>query len=362
MPVKKIIIDGVIGKNEGEISSHFVKSQLPANGTDPIEISIHSEGGSVFEGFAIHDALKAYEGHKKCLVASSAFSIASFIPMACDEVEITPNGYMMLHAPYSEGAGAMNASELRGAAVLLEQMEADMVSAYCEKTGRKPEDFAAILSKDTFLNAEQCVAYGLADKITSAPVKGRMFAKANSMPHGIVKALFGAGPSGDNREPTRENTMSESQSPVAATVKQIKAAFPLAKADFVIRCMEQEMPMEKVYEAAADEAMTENQALVARIAALETEMSALKAAVPSAPLPSHTPDVEEEQSKAKASAKSGVKPIAKASTVPVASAKARWNEAISAKVASGLDRMKAAREVNKEQPELREQMLEEANS
>jgi len=360
MPVKQIIIDGVIGTGEGEISSQFVKSQLPTNGTDPIEISIHSEGGSVFEGFAIHDALQSYTGHKKCLVASSAFSIASFIPMACDEVEITPNGYMMLHAPYSEAGGT--ASELRGAAILLEQMESAMVAAYCDKTGKKPEDFTAILSRDTFLNAEQCVAYGLADKITSAPVKGRMFAKANSMPHGIVKALFGAGPSGDNREPTRENTMSESQSPVAATVKQIKAAFPLAKADFVIRCMEQEMPMEKVYESAADEAMTENQALVARIAALETEMSALKAAVPSAPLPSHTPDVEEEQSKARASAKSGVKPIAKVSAVPVASAKARWNEAISAKVASGLDRMKAAREVNKEQPELREQMLEEANS
>jgi hypothetical protein len=157
--------------------------------------------------------------------------------------------------------------------------------------------------------------------------------------------------------------LSESPNTVAATVKQIKAAFPQAKADFVMRCIEQEMPMEKVYEAAASEAMTENQSLLARIAALETEMSALKAASPSAPLPTQNPDVEtEEMSRAKASAKSGVKPIAKAPAIPVASAKARWADAIAAKVASGMDRMRAAREVNREQPELREQMLSEANS
>ena len=77
--LKKIIIDGEIGREPGQITSQWVKSQLPPNGTDPIEVSIHSEGGSVIEGFAIYDAIKAYAGPKKCVVASSAFSIASFI-------------------------------------------------------------------------------------------------------------------------------------------------------------------------------------------------------------------------------------------------------------------------------------------
>jgi hypothetical protein len=70
--------------------------------------------------------------------------------------------------------------------------------------------------------------------------------------------------------------------------------------------------------------------------------------------------VEPEQCKAQA--KSGVKPIAKAHASAPISAKAEWNRLINEKVSSGMDRMKACRTVNKENPELRERMLEEVNS
>ena len=53
---KVIRIDGVIGTGEGEVSAAMVRSQLPTNG-QPIEVKIHSEGGNVFEGFAIHDEI-----------------------------------------------------------------------------------------------------------------------------------------------------------------------------------------------------------------------------------------------------------------------------------------------------------------
>jgi len=59
MQPKQIIIDGVIGTNPGEISASIIKAQLPTNG-EPIELVIHSEGGSVFEGFAIFDAVNEH--------------------------------------------------------------------------------------------------------------------------------------------------------------------------------------------------------------------------------------------------------------------------------------------------------------
>jgi len=358
MQPKRITIDGVIGTNEGEISSQFIKSQLPINGTDPIEISIHSEGGSVFEGFAIYDALRAYAGLKKCVVASSAFSIASFIPMACDDVEITPNGYMMLHSPYSETGGT--ADEMMNKASLLAQMKRSMIAAYCEKTKKQETDFESILSKDTFLNAEQCLAYGLVNRITPAPITGRIFARIQSMPHGIVQALFGADPSGDNREPTKGKTMSDSQKPVAATVKQIKAAFPKAKSDFIVRAMEQEMPMEQVAATFATEAMSENEMLIARISALETEMAAYKAALPGTPEEVIQPAAAMEE-EVKAVARSGVKPVAKARSASVATAKSKWDSAISDCVSKGIPRAKALSVVNRNNPGLREQMNSEAS-
>ena len=355
---KQIYIDGVIGNGDGEISSTFFKGQLPVNGLDPIEIVIHSEGGSVFEGFAIYDALCQYQGPKKCIISSYAASIASFIPMACNEVEITSNGYMMMHAPYSEEGGT--ASDMMHSAKLLADMESKMVAAYSAKSGKPANEITSILSKDTFLNAEQCLANGFVNKIAPNPVVGRMVAKAKSMPHGIYQALFGAGPSGDNREPTKGNTMSESQKPVAATVTEIKRKFPKAKSDFIVKCMEQSMPMEEVATAVVEETMAENETLSAKVKAMEEELMALKAKALEIEV---EPKEEEEEvmPAPTAKAKSGVAPVAKAKALGTASAKAKWQSLIQAKVSTGVPQSKAVISVNKENPGLREQMLAEVN-
>lgn len=354
----EIVIDGVIGNGENEISAQFVKSQLPTTG-EPIKVKIHSEGGSVFEGFAIYDAIASYPGQKTAVIESSAFSIASFIPMACDQIEITPNGYMMLHNPYVGVEG--DDEELAKQSHLLGQLKTNMINAYVQRTGRPEEEIRSILKEETYFNATDAVAMGLVNRITPTPVIGRVFAKVQSMPHGIVQALFGAVPGGDNREPTMENSMSESQKPVAATVRQIKAAFPKAKNDFIVKAMEQEMPMEQVAASFANEAMTENETLMARISALETEMAAMKAAAPTAPVPTMQPEVETEMEYAKAKA-TGVNPVAKATGGSAPSAKAKWDSLIQAKVSAGVPKSKAAMSVNRENPGLREQMLAEVNS
>jgi ATP-dependent protease ClpP protease subunit len=355
MMPRKITIDGEIGRGEDMVNAAWVKSQLPLNGTDPIEVEIHSEGGSVFEGFAIYDALREYSGPKKCVISSSAFSIASFIPMAFDEVEITPNGYMMLHSPYVAVEG--NDEELAKQSQLLSQLKSNMVQAYCTKTGKTPDEVQAILSRETYFSASEAVAAGLANRITQTPIVGRVFAKTNHMPHGIVQALFGAGPSGDNCEQTREKSMSETQKPVAATVSEIKRKFPKAKDDFIVKCMEKEMAMEDVATAAMEETMAENETLAMKVQAMEDELKALKAKAMEVEV-----EPEEEKPMMVAKAKAGVEPIAKAKAVGGVSAKAKWKDAINDYVAKGFARDKAIVSVDRDYPGLREQMLAEVNS
>ncbi len=368
MSLKRITIDGEVGREEGQVSASWVKSQLPPNGIDPIEVCIHSEGGSVIEGFAIYDALKAYAGPKRCVISSSAFSISSFIPMAFDDVEITPNGYLMLHKPYMGCEG--DDVTLANRSALLSDMTTNMVNAYAMKSGKSVEEIRAILAVETFMDATTALANGFVNRITPTPVMGRVFAKVKTMPHGIVQALFGAGLSGDNREPTKETTMSDSQVPVAATIKEIKAAYPKAKAEFIVKCMEQAMPMNQVAEAAYAEVMIDNQSLAGRIAMLESKIAAMEAtevtedaqeqvvapvaASPVAPLPSQNPDVPK--------AKSGVAPLAKSKPALQVNAKSDWFTKIQAKVKDGVPRDKAAALVNKENPGLRQQMLDEVNA
>ncbi len=158
-----ICIDRVIGNQAGEISAAFVKSQLPLNGRDPITVRIHSEGGSVFEGLAMFDALKAYPGPKKCIVESSAFSMASVVAMAFPDRQITENGYMMLHSPYMESNDKTPP--------VLESLRQRLVSIYTAGTRRSKQAIEAMMTAETFLDAAECLKAGFATAISGTTAR-----------------------------------------------------------------------------------------------------------------------------------------------------------------------------------------------
>jgi len=364
--MKTIKIDGVIGTGDGEVSASAIREQLPENGTDPISVKIHSEGGSVFEGFAMHDAFAAYQGPKTLSIESSAFSIASFIACAFDDVEISSNGYMMLHNPYAQVEG--DDEDFARQSDMLGKLKSSMVTAYANRSGKSEDEIKAILKNETYLNAQQAVEMGLAKRITGQPVIGRAFAKLQNMPHGVVSALFGAG-SGGNNDSKKGHKMPES-SPVAATLQEIKAAFPKAKAEFVVKCLERSMPMASVASAAIDEMMAENEELKAKCLAMEDEIAKGKAKAegdteedeeekPEAKAKAEEDEEEKPEAKAKAR---GVRAVAKARTNGP-SASARWNQAIdTAMTKTGNNKMKAVALANRSNPGLREAYLAEVNA
>jgi ATP-dependent protease ClpP protease subunit len=359
--MKEIRIDGVIGTDEGEVSAAWLRSELPANGTEPIRVSVHSEGGSVFEGFACHDVLAEYKGPKTIAVESTAFSIASFIAMAGDEIEMSPNAYFMLHNPRINIEG--DDEELAKKSGMISSLKTTMVNGYAQRTGKSPDEIQAILKAETYFNATEAVEFGLADRITQKPVNGRPLACISTMPHGVVSALFGAGSGGDS-DSKKGQKMTES-TPVAATVQQIKAAYPKAKAEFVLSCIEKALPMASVASAAAEEMMKENEELKAKVSALEEEMAKAKA---KAECDEEKPDAKaegeddtEEKVEAKAKAR-GAKPVAKG-TSGRPSASARWNDAIeSALPKCNGNKMKAVALASRNNPGLREAMLAEVNA
>lgn len=367
--MKNIRIDGVIGQCDGEISAEWFRSQLPENGTEPIRVSIHSEGGSVFEGFAIHDAIASYAGPKSAAIESTAFSIASYIAMAFDDIEMSPNAYLMLHNPRIEIEG--DDEELTARAGMMSSLKGNMVNAYASRCGKTPEEIQAILKAETYFNATDAVSIGLADRIAAKAIKARAFARLDNMPHGVVTALFGAGSGGDT-ESDKGKTMSDS-TPVAATVQEIKAAFPKAKAEFVVRCLEKSMPLASVATAAAEEMMSENEELKKKVEAMEEEIAKAKAkedddseakAEGDEDEPEARAEEDDEDNEEKATAKarrSGVTPVAKGRSGRP-SAQVRWDEAVDIAQEKVGNKMKAVALASRTNPGLREAMLAEVNA
>lgn len=150
---------------ESETSADYFREEL-AKYEDVVLINIYinSYGGSVFEGTAIYNQLKRHKARKVVYVDGFACSIASVIAMAGDEVVMPRNALMMIHNMWMDVTG--NAADLRKAADDLDKINEAGREAYLEKAGDKltPEVLARMEDEETWLTAEECIRYGLADR------------------------------------------------------------------------------------------------------------------------------------------------------------------------------------------------------
>jgi ATP-dependent Clp protease, protease subunit len=359
----EINLFGVIGNVGGErgITAQQVKTLLSKmDQTQPLVVRIDSEGGSVFDGLSIYEAFANYPGPKKAVIESTAFSIASYIAMAFDDIEIAENGYVMVHEPASSVDGT--ASDLTKSAELLAKLDQSMVDAYSRKTGLSEAEARMLMQDETFLNASEALNYGFVTSISSRQTPSRIkpTARHQKLPQRVYASLFSGGSDGDKSETTEEKPMSTQ--PVAASIKEIKAAFPKMKAEFFVKCLERELPLASVASAAAEELMAENEELLAKVAAMEEEMTSLKATA----MEDDTPDATGGEGPAamadEPTAKTGAKPVARAKSEPTSkNATERWNEAVNAAMGTAKTKFKAVALANRQNPGLREQMLAEAN-
>lgn len=163
---------------ESQTSAKYIQGQLEvAKDIKNINIYINSYGGSVKEGLGIYNQLKRHPAQKTVYIDGFACSIASVIAMAGDNVIMGTNTLMMVHHAAMGAFG--NAEELRRAANDVEVIDSASCSSYLSKAGDKltQETLTQLLDGQTWLNAEQCLQYGLCDEITGKEDKTIIEAK-----------------------------------------------------------------------------------------------------------------------------------------------------------------------------------------
>ena len=130
---------------------------------DKIIVHIASPGGSVYAGYNIYNALKLSNKSIKVIIEGEAQSMATFIALAGDEIEICNPSVFMIHMPHS-GVEGTRENFLQGASEL-KTIEDDMVAAYAAKTKLPSEQIREMMRKTTVLNAQQAKDFGFADKV-----------------------------------------------------------------------------------------------------------------------------------------------------------------------------------------------------
>lgn len=350
--MSEILLFGVIGE---DVTAPEVKALLAeADRDEELVVRIDSPGGSVFVGNAIHSALSEYDGPKKAVVESFAGSIASYILTAFDNVEITPNGYVMIHNPtlLSEGDDEDHARDAK----LLGEIKDQMVNAYARRLRMSADETKSLMKAETFFSATEALERGFATSLSGQTASTRLpEAFISSMPYGVVASLRPA--NGENPKP-KEKPVAEKNEPVAASVKEIKAAFPRMGSDFVLKCVEKEMPMASVAAAAAEELMAENETMKAENEELKMKLAAMEEESAKAKAMEEEETSEEAEAKAKAKANG---PVAVGGAGESKTATAMWREAVEKCQAGGIPKAKAVQMANRKNPGLRERMLAEAN-
>jgi ATP-dependent protease ClpP protease subunit len=170
----KIHIEGDIGTAFDEFSAQKFREALElADESKPLTVVFLSDGGNVAEGFAIFDMVSEWP-QKTIAIVRRALSIASFVAMAFDEIEIREHGDMMVHDPWLPNDDATEPE--RG---LLDSFGQRLVAAYAKRTGQPTGRIRRMMSSTKFFDASEAVAAGFADRI-GQPVKRKLQAVAKA--------------------------------------------------------------------------------------------------------------------------------------------------------------------------------------
>ena len=164
------------------------RSALSAIESAVLDVEINSPGGDVFAGLAIYNMLRSSGKTINMRVMGVAASAASLIAMAGDTIAMPSNTFMMIHNPYWGVRG--NAAELRDSADALEKIQASLTATYVAKTGIDTAEMEAMLSKDTWLTADECLKMGFCTEVIDPVVSTAKYDLARAELPEHVKLLM----------------------------------------------------------------------------------------------------------------------------------------------------------------------------
>jgi len=156
----------------GEVEDHmaslivaqllFLESENPSK---PISMYINSPGGVVTAGMAIHDTMQYIKPRVSTVCVGQAASMGSFL-LAAGEPGMRialPNARIMVHQPSGGARGMASDIEIQAKEIL--RIRARMNDLYVKYTGQSLTDIERALDRDTFLEAEEALKFGIVDKV-----------------------------------------------------------------------------------------------------------------------------------------------------------------------------------------------------
>lgn len=156
----------------GEITEESVYSLIlqlrylaSENPDAAVTMFINSPGGSVTSGLALYDVMQAIRCPVRTVCTGIAASMAALLFISGSSREMLPHARVMVHDPLIPGGIGGTALKIDALAKDLMQVRETTAAIIAAHTGRSLDEVYAKTATDSYFNAGEAVAWGLADRI-----------------------------------------------------------------------------------------------------------------------------------------------------------------------------------------------------
>jgi len=152
-------------------SSNLIVAQMlhleSADSEKDIHFYINSPGGVITSGMAIYDVMQFVKPDVCTYVMGQACSMGSFLAQAGAKSKryILPHARHMIHQPSGGARGMQSDIEIQYKEIT--QMKRMLTELYVKHNtaGKTYAEFERDMDRDTFMSAEEALAYGLVDQV-----------------------------------------------------------------------------------------------------------------------------------------------------------------------------------------------------
>jgi ATP-dependent Clp protease protease subunit len=158
-----------LGSPVDDMVANLVVAQLlHLESQDPekdISIYINSPGGSIYAGLAIYDTMQFIRPDVSTMCVGIAMSMGSLLLTAGARGKrmALPNSRILIHQPSAGFEGQSTDIEIHAQEILKTRDRIDEI--YAHHTGQPREQVHIDMERDRFFTSQQCVEYGLIDRV-----------------------------------------------------------------------------------------------------------------------------------------------------------------------------------------------------
>lgn len=155
---------------EDDITPAIFKNDLNTIGKGgPVTLRINSGGGDVFAASVIRSIIMEYPGKVTARIDGLCASAATFVATAADLVKMQDTAFFMIHDPSTVAWGTVES--FKQIIDFLKTIKDGIVEGYQSKTKMEPEKLAQLMTKETWMTAQEAKDFGFVDEVITSPSK-----------------------------------------------------------------------------------------------------------------------------------------------------------------------------------------------